>query len=252
MDQLLDDRVISAQVTRLFALFKPLVEALFQELAEKFKPELREIAEKTATEVASRECKTLSQKIINLEETNSALKLQIEDLTNNYRMDNLVIHGLPDSSFAESATGSVTALKTPTSTQSNRDTIKCVLNLCNDRLGLDISESSISSAYRIQRGKKDTHRPIIVRFSSQRIRNAILAERKSLRKSTSGPGTAPIFVNEHLTRSNAAIFAQTRAMQREQKIHSTWTMNGLVYIRRTDAPGEKPQKIRLQEDLAKI
>lgn len=252
VEQVLDDRVINALVTRLTACLTPVFEQLFDKLAKSFTLTLETLVEKTATEVAMRECGALTQKINDLEEENAALKLRVEEVAINYRMDNLVVHGLPESSYAESVSGATVSSETISPSQSNQETVRCVLNLCRDRLGVAIDESVISSAYRIPRGKKDAHRPIIVRLSSQRVRNSILAARKSLRSAAPGPGSAPIYINEHLTKTVAVIFARARAMQRDGKILAAWTMNGVVHIRRSDAPGDKPRKILTLKELEKI
>lgn len=252
VEQVLDERVIDVLVTRLLTCLTPKFEELFNKLAHDFKLQLGKLVEKSAKEIFTQECGALTQKITDLEVENSALRLQVEEGAINYRMDNLVIHGLPEASFAESVSGVAASSDVPPPSQASQETVKCVVNLCKDRLGIVVDESLISSAYRIPRGKKDAHRPVIVRFTSHRVRNSVLAARKSLRATTPGHGSTPIYINEHLTRTSSAIFARARAMQREKKIFATWTMNGAVYVRRSDSPGDKPKKITSLTELEKM
>jgi len=250
---LLEHDGINTLIDRLFDRITPKIEKLFDKLADNFKRKLEKDVEKTATEVAtdvaSRTCDALTQKIIDLEEANSTLEARLDEVANYYRMSNLVVHGLPETSYAGSVSGADVQSEMPPPSQSSQDTVTSIVNLCNDRLGLAVDETAISSAYRIPRGKKDAHRPIIVRFTSQRVRNSILAARKSLRSENAEPGSGKIFINEHLTRMSAAIFARTRALLKEGKIVATWTMNGTVYVRRSETHGEKPKKILALRDL---
>lgn len=113
--------------------------------------------------------------------------------------------------------------------QSNYERVKRVLNLYHDCLGLKVGESDISFAHRIPCRKKDKHRPIIVRLSSCRVKNSILAARSSLRVSSARPDSALICINEHLTKKNAHIYARTRNMLRKKKILATGESSGSVF-----------------------
>lgn len=253
VDAVQDDRVLDALVTRLTTVLTPLFRNMLHEFAENFKSTMEQYMEKIATDVVARSCDPLKEKIKLLETENASIRLRVDELENYSRMDNLIIHGLPESSYAELSSDSSVSQDTPT--QTNQETLKNVLNFCQARLGLDVEKSDISIAHRIPRGKHDKHRPIIVRFSSRQARNSLLAARKSLRTSnstSSHSGTAAIFINEHLTKSNAHIFSRTRVLAKEKKIHSTWTANGLVFIRRTDSTTEKPKKISSLKDLDEI
>lgn len=143
--QVLDDRVVNVLFSRMFACLSPMFEQLFNKLAESRILTLESFVEKT--------CGALTQKLNELEEETSALNLRVDEIASNYRMDTLVIHSFPESSYAESFLVS-------------QETVRCILNLCLDRLVIEVNESVISSAYQIPCGKKDTYRLVIVRFTS--------------------------------------------------------------------------------------
>src|SRR6218665_1926140 len=104
------------------------------------------------------------------------------------------------------------------------------LNVCRDRLGLNLLDSDISTAHRIRRSGKDASRPIIVRFTSRDTRDSVFRARKALRSSSSHQHSLPIYINEHLTQSNAQIYSVAWKLAKEGKIHSTWTSLSFVTL----------------------
>jgi len=198
LERLNDDHVIDTLVSRLYERLTPMFEKLFAKLADDFSRKYDVQVEKTAIEVATRVCDSMAQKIVNLEKTNASLETRLEEVTNLYRMDNLIIHDLPETSYLEIASGVTTSANLPPPSQSNQEALCSVIKLCNERLGVAVNETAFSSVYRIPRGKKDSHRLVIVRFTSQRVRSSILSARKILRSGTSGSGSERIYINEHL------------------------------------------------------
>ena len=163
----------------------------------------------------------------------------MDQLETQLRSNNLVIHGIPESTFAEAASvpmGEEYLQKSP----SGSDTDKAVIECCKSKLGLEISASDITAGYRIS-GPKKTPRPIVVGFATRIVRDRVYESRKLLRKQI---GATKVYINEHLTRTNSEIFAAGR------KIPSIWTRNGYVYIKRTEM--DKPLRISSLEDLNKF
>lgn len=182
----------------------------------------------------STRCEKILQKQSYLEEENEHLKSRLDLAENESRLSNLVVHGLPE---PESTTGS----KHPV----NQEASQSFISLCNSSLGLTISEADISVAYRIPAKGKDKHRPLIVKFTAQRTRNQVFSARTLLRKTS-------IYINEHLTVRNAQIYAKARALVKLGSASSTWTTGGWVFLRCSDAPGDKPTKITKLRDLEKL
>lgn len=56
----------------------------------------------------------------------------------------------------------------------DREASHAVMTLCDSGIGLRVSATDISAAYRIPRKGKEKHRPIIIRFISLRVRNLVL------------------------------------------------------------------------------
>lgn len=240
VDSIQDDRIINVLMTRL----TPFIEDLFRKLAVDLTATVKQISKDVSVEVMSSFKETTLEKIQQIEEETSSLRTRLEDLENYSRLENLVIHGLPekrerDSTPAESRHGHINTVDEATT---------AILDLCQSQLGLDITKTDISIAHRIPVRGKDKHRPIIVKFTSRSSRNLVYSARRSLRHHRL-PNDGPIFVNEHLTRLNATIFAQTRKSVREKKIFSTWTSGGHVFIRSTDSETEKPRRINQLQDL---
>ena len=94
-------------------------------------------------------------------------------------------------------------------------------------------------------GKK-TIPDILVRVAKRKTKTKILRESRKLK------GTN-IYLNEHLTSTNAAIAREARKMKKEQKIAATWTRNCKILVKSLGPPERaKVVLVRSQEDLTKI
>jgi hypothetical protein len=136
-----------------------------------------------------------------------------------------------------------------TATDSVEVTVEAVLDLCRNSLGIHIDNRDISNAHRLPKraGSREKHCPIIVRFSSRRVRNTVYAAKKALKDTG-------IYISEHLTREAGGLFFETRQLLKSRKIYATWTRDGIVYIRKTDPnidPTGRPSIVKSSDDLAK-
>lgn len=272
IELVLDDRVIDALVTRLTARLTPSLEVtlaarlapsleqLFTNHTTKFMATLEATVEKLTTGIVESLCKPVHEKMRSLVEDNNNLRARIDTLENAQRQDSLLIHGLPEATFAEVASnpgGSESGTRpgdrsdVPATAESHSITERTVVSFCRTRLGMEITERDISTAFRIPRGRKEKHRPIVVRFTTRRVRDAAYRARRGLRGDNQPPGDA-VYVNEHLTKGNAEIFARARSLLKDRKIARTWTMGGAVYIKRSDSVAEKPQRILSLRDFDEI
>lgn len=183
---------------------------------------------------------SIQSKILAIESENDKCRSKLEGIEHNQHLDNLIIHGL-----IETPTGIIPSAESgsaPSSSPTLQSAIQSVLDLCTMRLHLPISEADISYAYRIPGNGKNLCRPLVVRFVSRRIRDQVYASRKTLRDG-SDPRASTIYINEHLTRTNAQIYAKARGLVRARKIHSTWTAGGCVFIRQSASRSEKPKRV---------
>ena len=227
--------------------FRPIMEGLFNELIEAFSAKLDNMVAKSAEALLTTHCEEINSKVTALEAENELLRARVDENDNLSRLDNLVIYGLPENATTMPQAGSYWS--TQPSSSPNEPDIHNVLDLCNNKLGVKLNESDISYAYRIPGSSKNNQRPVVVRFISRRIRNSILAARRTLKGQS---GTNRIFINEHLTKQNSLIFAGARKLVREKVLHSAWTRDGMTFIRFTDAVSEKPRKIITTKSLESI
>ena len=198
---------------------------LFTEFRSEFKCEfsaqLESMVDKSTTDAVARVSESLLQKISVLEQENKSLKLRLDELENYSRSDNLIIHGLPEPAGQSDQTLS--------SRKSDQLTREVILDLCQNRLELNIQETDISMAHRIRRNGKDAHRPVIVHFTSRRARDDVFRARQALRTEPQ-PNTSPININEHQTQTNVHLCSHARKLVKEGKIHSTWTTYIFVHL----------------------
>lgn len=195
------------------------------------------VAQQTVTINEQKSC------IDQLKAEKDKLAERLYDLEVYSRIDNLVVHGIPEN-YAETVTDGVTQNNVEYNSNAEVQFIK----FCNDKLNITVSKSDISTAHRLPRKSGSSGpKPLIVRFTNRRIRSLILKKKRQLKSDTSGR----YFINEHLSPEANDIFEATRNLYKSKKIASTWTFNGHVYLKRLeDGPNAKPILIRLRSQLA--
>lgn len=244
VEAVVEEKVLDAIIARLDEKITKTIQKLLKAQTD----ELKASMEKIACNVAEKLIAPVNDKIDILSKENTVLKSRIEQLEVYSRSDNLIFHGLPESDTSEIVSGHDShASHATTPAESHGRTEKAVMDLCEESLGVVLDLADISTAHRIPRGKGDKVRPIIVRFTTRRIRDDVYRARRKLRERQS----TPVYINENLTRSNAHIFSEARRLLKIKKISGTWTNGGFVFIKRTTNPGEKPDKITDIEDLKK-
>jgi len=154
----------------------------------------------------------------------AALHSRLDALESYTRVDNLIIKGLPESSYAEVAT--------PAGDRAggSGDTLASVLHLCENTLRVPVLPADISITHRLPKGRFDKHRPVIVRFTNCRVGDQIYTARRELSKVNRGQSDA-IYINEQLTKANESLFASCRRLWKENKIAETWTWHGVIYAK---------------------
>jgi hypothetical protein len=245
IDALLDSKVVDALANALSPLIKKIInESLDDKIAA---------LAKAVTEAQQTSAK-LSTRVAELTNENADMRLQLTSqgarlaaMETYSRLDNLIIKGLPEPSYAEKGTrGSADADESLHTADSHSAVESTVLAFCQDTLHIDISPSDISTAHRLRAGGKDKVRPVIVRFTNRRIRDAIYRAKKVLKNSS---GARAIYISEHLTKHAAELFYECRKLLRNKKVHSTWTQHGQVYIKVSTDPSAKPILVKCLSDL---
>ncbi|GFS11139.1 LINE-1 type transposase domain-containing protein 1, partial [Elysia marginata] len=154
------------------------------------------------------------------------LKNQQNELEQYTRKNNIRVFGLRDKVKFEEV----------------EDTTSLVLDLFRGRLGLThFDPQTIDVAHRIGPFKIEYNRAVIVRFTTHRAANEVLAKRRALK----GSG---ITIAEDLTPTNAAKFRKFREIKCVQR---AWTKRGEVYVKREDGLVLKVGPRDTVEDITK-
>lgn len=171
-----------------------------------------------------------------LQVENSTLKTKLNetsirlDLLETYtRVDNIIIKGVPDS-FAEVVTGSDSG----PDPASSDNTLNQVLSLCQNNLLVNVDAADVSITHRLPKGNRDKYHPIIVRFTSRRVRDTVYRARKNLRYQFRTADGGGVYINEHLTKHHEGIFSECRKLMKARKIDTSWTWHGITYIKQTN------------------
>jgi len=171
--------------------------------------------------VLAKENKELKAKL----QTQADYLNQLETYT---KQENLIIHGIPLASYAESAQiGDTDASNTTLRHENSATTETLVLSLFNTQLGIDLSPRDVSVCHRLKKSQNMQHPPIVIRFTHRKARDAMLNARKKLRDLPNNR----VFVNEHLTKANSKIFAQARKLVKDHKLLRAWTSHGHIVIK---------------------
>ena len=127
-----------------------------------------------------------------------------------------------------------------------------IINLGNI-LNVKIGRNDIDICHRMLSTKPNLPRPIIARFRSYNVKKELYSARKHLRNIDIGqyfPGAEKNFINENLTKLRRDLFADIRKKKRQKEWHSTWTIDGKLFIKKELAG--KPIRIFNKQDLDKL
>ena len=180
------------------------------------------------------------------------MRTEISNLQTRSRLDQLIISGIPESSYAEAASTELSSTEldlqdiTADDGKEKNENLTCkqtFLHFTMNKLQIPMKPSDIESAFRLKKGKSDLHRPMIISFSSNILRNQVYQARTKLRG-------LKMYINEHLSDVNAELFAETHKLVKSKKIYKTWTNNGSVFALRTS--DSKPDRIVNKMDLCKL
>ena len=188
-------------------------------------------------------CEKLEKENDKKSEVIQQLSDRVEALEQYSKIDNLVINGLDARTYAS------TVNVQNTSDESIPETIVLenkVLQFFNDELGADIKETDISAIHylpaKFSDKNKNKPKDIIVRFTNRKAKSSVMAKRSTLKERINQKKT-PIYLNEHLTRSNATIFHQARQLRKQKLISNTWTYNCKIFIKTNGDTPEAQKKI---------
>lgn len=168
------------------------------------------------------------------------LEKRIDDLEQYSRMDDLLISGLEiKRSYAQAAAsgGGEENQLNPASNPELPMFEQQVINFF-DNNGITIDSKNIAACHTLpQKDRKKTN--ILIRFVNRKHKMEVLRNARKLK------GTG-VYVNEHLTKRNAAIAREARILRKEKKIQDTWTRNCRVFIK-LNGPREEAKVIAVKD-----
>ena len=151
---------------------------------------------------------TKETQITSLEERVKSLESKIDDQEQYSRRNTLRINGINESE--------------------QENTTSVALGLFNKEMALDIQLTDVDRVHRI--GKKDQDgkcRPILVKFTSYRARDAVFRAKSRLKKDQ----TRKIFINEDLTKARSTVFYKARQMRKAKQVADCWTFDGKILLK---------------------
>ena len=226
IDALQDDRVVE----QLAAVFLVKLNSILDDKLDKLSVQINQNRIKSLQLEA--ELNAVKKRNETLNNECNVLKNRVADLDEYTRRDNVIINGLKLNYAAASSTDSSIACET------------AVLQLCAD-LGVPMGAGDISVAHGLgaARGSAGTS-SMLVRFTSRKARDRLFEKRKELKT------VAPrVYLNEHLTSDNMELFKTARRLVKEKKLASAWTNKGCVFVKISDLPTARPQKIKSMSEL---
>ncbi|CAC5384901.1 unnamed protein product [Mytilus coruscus] len=124
------------------------------------------------------------------------------------------------------------------------DTDDLVLRICNKKLQVKLNIFDIGRSHPIGE-MKDGKISIIVRFLSYRQRNMVFSNKKKLKNNPD-----KIFIAENLTKHRYDLINRLNTLRTKEKIHSFWTHDGTILVKKTDV--SSPKKIKSRQDIYKL
>lgn len=185
---------------------------------------------------------TLQTKCNNNQKVIKTLEQKIDFMERNLKASSVEVKNLPSSKF-----------------ESRETLIQSVLKVSNI-VCQPLLETDIKNIFRLK-SKDDSVGPVIVEFSSLKIKEELLKATRQFNKrnkdnrlntnhiQNDGP-KRPLYISEVLTTFTKRIYYLTREFIRSSDYEQCWTANGKVYVREKE--GMPSRLIRNQEDLAKL
>lgn len=149
--------------------------------------------------------------------------------------------------------------------------LQCKINENCEELALSVAQkiepsitpNDIVEAYRIgslknKDGSIKKLRPLLVKFRSRKVRNAVyrnkkkLKEVESMKENRGNPEGEfqKVFINENLCRDSKSLFRMANDLKKEKKYKFIWSSFGSIYMRKTE--NDEVICIKSKDDLAKI
>ncbi|XP_062613408.1 uncharacterized protein LOC134275172 [Saccostrea cucullata] len=107
------------------------------------------------------------------------------------------------------------------------DTDKTVIDICKQRLAIELKDDDIFRSHPIGKPNKDGNIQIICRFKNWKIKNKIYLAKRNLKKSG-------IFITEDLTKYRQGIVKELASAKKAERVHSFCTSDGRIFTKLYD------------------
>ena len=144
------------------------------------------------------------------------LECRLSDLEQYTRMNDVIVSGLRTrpSSFAAAVKSGVQGAEPK---DQDLDSVEQQVVEFLQKKGISINKDTIEACHPFPQKDKTKPATIIMRFANRKFKTDLLRQGRMLK------GT-DVYLNEHLTKSNAEIAKQARYLRKEGKIKSTWSI----------------------------
>ena len=162
-------------------------------------------------------CPDTTNAIDELRKEISALQEELNSIQQYLRINNLEIVGLPQPN-------------------ENEDDETLIINALNNLDGIDalIRHEDIDISHPLNSNRKDGKSVHVVRFISRKTKGMVLTAKKLDANKQFQFRNCDVFVNEHLSKQNRALFAAAQERKRALGYKYCWTRGGSVNMRKTD------------------
>ena len=178
--------------------------------------ECREHRDRNPPQPPARDVETQT-KIDELSIEMNAMQNELNSIQQYLRINNLEVVGLPEPNEGES-----------------EETL--LINAFNSLEGIDepIRPEDIDISHPLNTTRKDGKSVHVAKFISRKTKQIILTAKKKEENKQFKFRNHDVYVNEHLSKNNRALFAAAQEKKRALDYKFCWTRGGTVYVRKTE------------------
>ena len=187
------------------------------------------------------EVRELKEQLIQRDKRIEILEQRIDDMEQRSLARDVVITGLDvkHRSYARVTAGLNEGAEAPTEELQTLE--QQLLDFIKGK-SITLEKENVSTCYTFPKKDPKSKPTIVIEFVNFKLKMELLKQSRKLK------GTG-IFLNEHLTKKNGEIARYGRLLRKQQKIQSTWTRNGRVYIKPNGSDQVKPIMIKNLKEL---
>ncbi len=176
---------------------------------------------------------TLSKNINRISEQLSNVDVEIDNLRQLMKENNVRVIGLPEN---DEETGELK---------------EKIVVFSKEQLKFpDFNEDDIAEVHHLGKSSKDKTRDIIIKFKDREVRNKFYQQRKKLYSDDIRKSLTGIYINEDLTQYRQRLYFDTRNLRKRSAIYAVWTSSGTIMVKLKESC--EPQPIKTHRDLANL